>query len=80
MAIYYLGTQYEITWSDYKCPKGFHIFDTDTRELEEYLTEMYKKLYYNDKTDYSDFDISSFNNTHVKIFVTNKTDEDMFNN
>ena len=31
--IYYLGTQYEITWSDYGCPKGFHIFDTDTREL-----------------------------------------------
>ena len=31
--IYYLGTQYEMTWSDYKCPKGFHIFDTETREL-----------------------------------------------
>ena len=31
--IYYLGTQYEMTWSDYKCPKGFHIFDTQTREL-----------------------------------------------
>ena len=41
---------------------------------------MYKKLYYNDKeTDYSDFDITPFNNTNVKIFVTNKTDEDMFN-
>ena len=26
--IYYLGTQYEMTWSDYNCPKGFHIFDT----------------------------------------------------
>ena len=31
--IYYLGTQYEMTWSDYNCPKGFHIFDTSTREL-----------------------------------------------
>jgi hypothetical protein len=31
--IYYLGTQYEMTWSDYNCPKGFHIFDTETREL-----------------------------------------------
>ena len=32
--VYYLGTQYEIMWSDYKCPKGFHIFDTNTREIE----------------------------------------------
>ena len=81
--IYYLGTQYEITWSDYKCPKGFHIFDTDTRELERVTNpyRMYKKLYYNDKeTNYSDFDLSEFDNSYVKIFVTNKTDEDMYNN
>ena len=81
--IYYLGTQYEITWSDYKCPKGFHIFDTDTRELERVSNpyRMYKKLYYNDKeNNYLNYDISQFDNTFVKIFVTNKTDEDMFNN
>ena len=30
--IYYLGNQYQITWSDYKDAKGFHIFDTETRE------------------------------------------------
>ena len=81
--IYYLGTQYEITWSDYKCPKGFHIFDTDTREVERVSNpyRMYKKLYYNDKeTNYSDFDLSEFDNSYVKIFVTNKTDEDMYNN
>jgi len=81
--IYYLGTQYEITWSDYKCPKGFHIFDTDTRELERVINpyRMYKKLYYNDKeTNYSNFDLSEFDNSYVKIFVTNKTDEDMYNN
>ena len=42
---------------------------------------MYKKLYYNDKeTNYSDFDLSEFDNSYVKIFVTNKTDEDMYNN
>ena len=31
--IYYLGTPYQMTWSDYNCSKGFHIFDTETREL-----------------------------------------------
>ena len=44
--IYYLGTQYQIMWSDYNCPKGFHIFDTDTRELERIENPMpiFKKL------------------------------------
>ncbi len=49
--IYYLGTQYEMTWSDYKCPKGFHIFDTQTRELSRIENDntIFKKIIYNDK-------------------------------
>ena len=31
--INYLGTPYELTWQDYEDPKGFHVFDTETREL-----------------------------------------------
>jgi predicted phosphodiesterase len=80
--IYYLGAQYEQTWSDYKDPKGFHIFDTETRELERISNPLriHKKFIYNDKdNDYSNVDLSEFNNTFVKVFVTNKTDEDMFN-
>ena len=80
--IYYLGAQYEQTWSDYKDPKGFHIFDTETRELERISNPLriHKKFIYNDKdNDYSKVDLSEFNNTFVKVFVTNKTDEDMFN-
>ena len=48
--IYYLGTQYEIMWSDYNCPKGFHIFDTETRELEriENPLKIFKKFMYDD--------------------------------
>ena len=34
--VYYLGAPYQITWSDDNCPKGFHIFDTETKELENY--------------------------------------------
>jgi DNA repair exonuclease SbcCD nuclease subunit len=80
--IYYLGAQYEQTWSDYKDPKGFHIFDTETRELERISNPLriHKKFIYNDKdNDYSKVDLSEFNNTFVKVFVTNKTNEDMFN-
>ena len=80
--IYYLGTQYEITWSDYRCPKG-HILDTETRELTRVPNPMriHKKLIYNDKeNDYVNMDLSQFKDTFVKVFVTNKTNEEMFNN
>jgi len=79
--IYYLGSPYEITWSDYKCPKGFHIFDTETRELIRVPNPLriHKKLIYNDKQeDYSKKDLSQFENTFVKLFISNKTDVDMF--
>jgi len=81
--IYYLGAQYEMTWSDYKDPKGFHIFDTETRELERISNPLriHKKLIYNDKdNDYTNIDLQQFDNSFVKVFVTNKTNENMFNN
>ena len=80
--IYYLGTQYEITWSDYKCPKGFHIFDTNTRELTrvENPYRIHKKILYNDKeVNYSNYDISKFDKCFVKLFITNKNDDEMYN-
>jgi hypothetical protein len=79
--IYYLGAPYEITWSDYKCPKGFHIFDTQTRELTRIPNpiRVHKKLVYNDKQeDYSKKNLKDFENTFVKLFISNKTDIDMF--
>ncbi len=81
--IYYLGSQYEITWADYKCPKGFHIFDTDTRELTRVPNpiRIHKKLIYNDKeNDYYKKDLSHYKESFVKVFVSNKTNDDMFNN
>lgn len=81
--IYYLGSPYEITWSDYNCPKGFHIFDTETRELTRVPNPItvHKKLIYNDKQeDYTKKDLTQFENTFVKLFISNKTDTDMFDN
>jgi predicted phosphodiesterase len=79
--IYYLGCPYQIMWSDYNCPKGFHIFDTHTRELTRIPNPlvMFKKFIYNDKgEDYSKKDLSEYENTFVKLFISNKTDNDMF--
>ena len=80
--VYYLGTQYEITWSDYNCPKGFHVFDTETREIERVSNplKIHKKIIYNDKeNNYLDFDYSDYEKCFVKVFISQKTDENMYN-
>ena len=79
--IFYLGTQYEITWSDYQCPKGFHVFDTNTRELTRISNpiSMFKKIVYNDKVNsYSTMDISEYENCFIKVIVEEKTDVNQF--
>jgi len=79
--IYYLGTQYEITWNDYKDPKGFHIFDTETRELTRVPNpiRIFKKIVYDDtQHDYNTLDISRFDNSYIKLFISQKTDDDMY--
>ena len=75
--IYYLGCPYEITWSDYKDPKGFHVFDTETRELEfvQNPFAMFHKIYYHDEgkslADFTERDYSEFTNTYVKVVKQN---------
>ena len=75
--IRYLGAPYEITWNDYNTSKGFHIYDTATREFEFYQNphRMFKKIFYDDsQTDVLNMDLTEYANTYVKIFVVNKTD------
>ena len=51
--ITYLGNPYEITWSDYNDPRGFHIYDTETMETEfiQNPYSMFHKIYYNDEKE-----------------------------
>jgi len=80
--IFYLGTQYEIMWSDYKCPKGFHIFDTNTREIErvENPNRIFKKFVYDDvKYDYTHQRLENYDSCFVKLIVSQKTKEEMYN-
>jgi predicted phosphodiesterase len=75
--VYYLGNTYQMTWSDNGCPKGFHVFDTNTRELERIVNPytIFEKVYYDDSTtDYSAFDVLTLKDKFVKIVVVNKKD------
>lgn len=85
--ITYVGTPGEMTWADYNDKRGFHIFDTDTRELDfiENPYRMFHKIVYDDKTEtldsISNMDLSQYSNTMVKVIVANKTNPvlyDMF--
>ena len=85
--IHYIGTPYEMTWSDYDDPKGFHVFDTDTRETTfvENPYKMFHKIHYDDMdkqpSEVVNIDFSQYNETFVKLIVRNKTNPycfDMF--
>ena len=73
--IHYLGAPYEITWNDYDDPRGFHIFDTETRELEFIKNKfrLFEKIYYDDTNiDYSKVDTGYYKDKIVKLIVENK--------
>lgn len=78
--LYYLGNPYEMTWQDYADQKGFHIFDTESRELEFIPNEkvIFKKIYYDDTdkdfTDIVNADYSEYKNCYVKVVVQKKSD------
>jgi len=85
--INYLGCPYEMTWSDYDDQKGFHIFDTETRELTFISNpfNMFYKIHYNDVemnvTDVINLDMSMYKDKIIKVIIKNKTNPywfDMF--
>ena len=75
--IVYLGNPYEMFWSDIEDPRGFHIFDTSTRDLEfiQNPFTMFERIYYDDdKVDPDTIDTSAYAGKHLKIIVANKKD------
>jgi DNA repair exonuclease SbcCD nuclease subunit len=75
--IYYLGNPYELTWQDYNDPRGFHLFDTDTRKLQFIVNpyRMFARVEYNDKDQEPiDLDQLDLKDMYVKLIVANKTD------
>ena len=79
--IYYLGNPYELTWQDYNDPRGFHLFDLSTRELEFVGNPytMFSRVEYDDTLiDPSSSSYQHLNNQYVKIVVVNKNDHYKF--
>jgi DNA repair exonuclease SbcCD nuclease subunit len=82
--ITYVGTPYEMTWSDYNDPKGFHIFDTETRNMEFVRNPftMFNKVVYDDSAsdfeEWKNFNFNDKKNTYVKVVVLNKQNPFLF--
>ena len=80
----YLGTQYEMNWSDFDSRKGFYILDTETRDLEyiENKTRIFYKLEYDDVDltieELNELDFSGLDNCYVKVIVKNRTNSYLY--
>ena len=84
--IVYVGTPYEMTWSDYNDPKGFHVFDTKTRTLE-FISNRYRmfhKIMYDDGEQdfefWKKYDYDSHKDSFIKVVVLNKQNPYLFDN
>lgn len=82
--IHYLGSQYEMSWSDYDDPKGFHVFDTKTREVEFIKNpyKMFQKIYYDDQEQSFEYwknkDMTEYKDNMIKVIVVNKQNPYLF--
>ena len=75
--IYYLGNPYELTWQDYKDPRGFHLFDLGSHKLEfiQNPYSLFERFEYDDTAfDPDGIDTSFVTDKYVKIIVVNKSD------
>ena len=77
--IAYLGTPYELFWSDYKDQKGFGVFDTQSKVFKFVTNQnrMFHKLTYDDTKELNE-DFSNLKNKYIKIVVVQKTNPQKF--
>jgi DNA repair exonuclease SbcCD nuclease subunit len=73
--ITYLGVPYEMTWADDSDPKGIHIFDTETGELEfiQNPFTMFQKVYY-DEDNPVELDFTTLTDKFVRLYSINMKD------
>ena len=82
--IVYVGTPGEMTWADYNDERGFHILDTETRELTfvPNPNKMFYKIQYNDDNmfynDIVNDDYSHLTGKYVKLVVEKRNNSFLF--
>lgn len=82
--ITYLGAPYEMNWSDHGGKRGFHIFDTDTREMEfvQNPNRIFHIIDYSDVDmtieDVTELDTSLLKNTYIKVNVKRRENPYIF--
>jgi len=77
--IHYLGTQYELNFGDMNSPKGFHVLDTETRDIEfvKNPNKLFHLIKYDDSTEEGiqsilSVDFNQYKNGFIKVIVVNK--------
>ena len=81
--IHYLGATHEMTWADYNDPRGFHIFDTVTRELKFIRNphRMFHMVTYDDSDESKvdlEKDYSYLEDCYVKVVSVGKKNSFLF--
>jgi len=79
--IHYIGTPYAMNWGDYGDEKGFHIFDTNTKDTEfvKNPNTIYEKIMYDDTVvNYDEFDEKLYTDKIVKLIVIKKENDLMY--
>jgi DNA repair exonuclease SbcCD nuclease subunit len=80
----YLGAPYEMDWSDYDGIRGFHVFDTESKDLKRIRNpyRLHHKIMYDDADmtieDVANLDVSILKDTFVMMVVINKTNPYIF--
>lgn len=82
--IAYLGSPYEMTWNDYGDQRGFHIFDTESRDITFIRNpySLFHKIEYSDGDmtieDISALDTSGLTGAYLKVIVKEKSNPYLF--
>jgi DNA repair exonuclease SbcCD nuclease subunit len=77
--IWYLGTQFQLTWADCGEIKYFHVLETNDRSITPIKNpnELFEKVFYNEHLNQLEV-IEKCKNKYVKLYVVKKNSVDEF--